>query len=89
MFTEAVLSNDNQYTSFSYNGSVIRFRTSPYLECYTKVVEWDHGYIVVGARYTKIGEVEDYIDLIPILNNLYIDAEDFLKNIKEVRIHND
>ena len=31
-------------------------------------------------------EVEDYIDLIPILENLYIDADSFLEPIKEVEI---
>lgn len=29
---------------------------------------------------------EEYIDLIPILKNLYIDAAHFLKPIKEVRL---
>lgn len=29
---------------------------------------------------------EEYIDLIPILENLYFDVDEFLKPIKEVRI---
>ena len=29
---------------------------------------------------------EEYIDLLPILNNLYINAQEFLKPIKEVAI---
>jgi len=31
-------------------------------------------------------ETEEYIDLIPILENLYFDADEFLKPIKEVGI---
>lgn len=52
----------------------------------TKIVEWDNGYLVVMAKYKEKPEVEEYIDLIPILNMLYYDTERFLKPIKEVRI---
>ena len=38
------------------------------------------------AKYQGMDEVEKYIDLIPILENLYYDVETFLKPIKEVRI---
>ena len=38
------------------------------------------------AKYQGMDEVEKYIDLIPILENLYYDVETFLKSIKEVRI---
>ena len=31
---------------------------------------------------------EEYIDLIPILNNLYIDADAFLKPIRKVELYN-
>jgi len=60
--------------------------TSNRLERYTKVVEWDHGYLVVMAKYKNIGEVEEYIDLIPILNKLYYNTDEFLKAIKCVKI---
>lgn len=83
---EAILSSDRLFTSFVFNGHHIRFRTSPRLERYTKVIEWDNGYIVVMAKYEGSGEEEEYIDLIPILENLYFDAEDFLKPIQKVRI---
>ncbi len=53
---------------------------------YTKIVEWDNGYLVVMAKYKEMPEVEEYMDLIPILNMLYYDTERFLKRIKEVRI---
>lgn len=56
------------------------------MERYTSVVEWDHGYLVVMAKYKNIGEVEEYIDLIPILDKLYYDVEQFLEPIKEVKI---
>ena len=39
------------------------------------------------AKYKEMPEVEEYIDLIPILNMLYYDTERFLKRIKEVRIY--
>ena len=88
MSNEAILSSDNRFTSFEYNHKVIRFRTSPKLEKYTRVIEWDEGYIVVMAMYNGV-ETEEYIDLIPILQNLCIDPHRFLKNIRKVRISYD
>lgn len=85
MKDEAILSSSGEFSSFSYNGRNIRFRTSPRLERYVEVLEWDNGYIVVTARYSGKDE-EEYIDLVPILENLYFDAEEFLKPIKKVRI---
>ncbi len=43
---------------------------------FTEVKEWDNGYIVVMADYEGIGETEEYIDLLPILKNLYIKSYD-------------
>ena len=82
-----VLTNDRKYTIFEFNNQRIRFITSDKLERYTKIVEWDNGYLVVMAKYKEMPEVEEYIDLIPILNMLYYDTERFLKRIKEVRIY--
>ena len=82
----ATLKSNKEYTIFEFGGQIIRFMTSHRLEKYTRIIEWDHGYIVVMAKYAGIGEVEEYIDLIPILENLYYDVDDFLKPIKEVRI---
>ena len=65
---------------------VIRFATSLKLERYTEVKEWDKGYLVVMAKYKNLNEMEEYIDLIPILQNLYYDVDEFLAPIKEVRI---
>ena len=72
---------------FEFNNQSIGFITSDKLERYTKVVEWDSGYLVVMAKYREMLEVEEYIDLIPILNMLYYDTETFLKPIREVKIY--
>lgn len=82
----ALLSSDGEMTSFCYEDQCIRFRTSPKLERYISVKEWDHGYLVVIAKYRGVGEIEDYIDLIPILRNLCIDESSFLKPIKSVKV---
>lgn len=83
---EAILSNDKKFTSFAFDGHNIRFRTSSRLERYTRVVEWDRGYMVVMAKYEGYEEEEEYIDLVPILQNLYFDVDEFLTPIKKVRI---
>ena len=82
----AILKNKDEYTIFKFNNHIIRFMTSSRLEKYTKIIEWDHGYLVVMAKYKNVGEVEEYIDLVPILEKLYYDADEFLKPIKEVKI---
>ena len=82
----AILTNRGEYSIFKFNNQIIRFATSDRLERYTKVKEWDKGYLVVMAKYKEMPEVEEYIDLIPILNMLYYDTETFLKPIKEVKI---
>jgi hypothetical protein len=83
----AILKNSGEFTIFEFNGQVIRFVTSSKLERYTKVLEWDHGYLVVMAKYKNLDEVEEYIDLLPILRRLYYDVDDFLNPIKEIRIN--
>jgi hypothetical protein len=65
----------------------IKFLTSKNLEKYTSIVEWDNGYLVVMSKNYNQEECEDYIDLIPILRNLYMDEEEFLKDIKGVEIY--
>ena len=82
----ALLSNQGDMTSFRYGNSNIRFRTPKRLKRYVDVKEWDNGYIVVMADYEGLGEMEEYIDLLPILKNLYINPETFLKPIKSVKI---
>ena len=82
----ALLSNQGDMTSFRYGNSNIRFRTPKRLKRYVDVKEWDKGYIVVMADYEGLGETEEYIDLLLILKNLYINPETFLKPIKSVKI---
>ena len=85
----AVLTNDGKYTIFEFNNQRVRFVTSDKLERYTKVVEWDNGYLVVMAKYKQNAEPEEeYIDLVPILQNLYFDADKFLEPIKGVKVVN-
>lgn len=84
---EATLSNAGGFTAFSFGGYHIRFKAPYSLERYTDVVKWEDGYLVVMAKYRHNAEPEEeYIDLKPILEGLYIDATSFLKPIKSVRI---
>ena len=84
---EAILSSAGGVTAFSYGGYNIRFKAPYSLERYTDVLKWDDGYLVVLAKYSHNAEPEEeYIDLKPILEGLYIDSEAFLKPIKTVRI---
>ena len=84
---EAVLSSAEGFTAFSFGGYHIRFRAPYSLERYVNVVSWDDGYLVVMAKYRHNAEPEEeYIDLKPILDGLYIDSAAFLKPIKSVRI---
>lgn len=83
----AYLSNEKDMISFQYGKRTIRFRGPYSLERFTEVKEWDNGYMVVMAKYRHNPEPEEeYIDLVPILKNLYIDALQFLKPIKEVSL---
>ena len=90
MSNEVILTNDKQYTVFRYKQYTIRFKSPYSLEKYIQVKEWDRGYLVVMAKYRHNEKPEEeYIDLIPILENLYFDANDFLKPIEKVRISYD
>ena len=86
----ATLSNDGDITIFAYGDRSIRFSTSRHLVRYTKVLEWDNGYIVVMARYDiSPTDEEEYIDLCPSLRKLYIEPQDFLQDIEGVNINYD
>jgi len=83
----AVLSSFDKYTTFSFGGTTLTFRTCNNLDRYTKINLWDNGYLEVMAKYKhKKEEVEEYIDLNPILKNLLMNRDSFLKPIKNVRI---
>lgn len=83
----ALLSNKDGFTVFQFGEHTIRFRAPYSLERYTEIKEWDNGYLVVMAKYTHnaIPE-EEYIDLVPILKNLFFDTTTFLPTIKGVRV---
>ena len=84
---EAILSNAEGFTAFSFGGYNIRFRAPYSLNRYVDVLKWDDGYLVVLAKYNHNDEPEEeYIDLKPILEELYIDPVTFLKPIKSVRL---
>ena len=85
--SEAILNNAGGFTAFSFGGYHIRFKSPYSLERYVDVVDWDNGYLVVLAKYShNVTPEEEYIDLKPILEELYIDPVAFLKPIKRVRI---
>ncbi len=84
----AFLSNDGEYSKFSFNGTTLTFLTSKNLERYTEILKWDNGYLEVMAKNKEKSPHEDYIDLIPILENLYMKPEEFLKDIKRVEVEN-
>ena len=68
----AILSSFDKYTTFSYAGKTLTFRTCDGLEKYTKIQKWDNGYIEVLAKYKDMDhEIEEYIDLEPVLDGLY------------------
>ena len=85
--TTAYLSNNGEYTTFTFGGRTLSFLTSKSLERYTCIKKWDHGYLVVTAKYcNRTEEEEEYIDLIPILKNLQMDIEQFLTPIQNVEL---
>lgn len=84
---QALLSNRDGFTVFQFGKHTIRFRAPYSLERYTEIKEWDNGYMVVMAKYSHNAELEeDYIDLVPILKDLFFDAKAFLNPIKGVRV---
>lgn len=86
----ALLSSEKGYTVFRFDNHVIRFKAPYSLEKYSEIKKWDHGYLVVTAKYMHNNEEEEeYIDLVPVLKNLYFDSSVFLAPIKKVRIADD
>ena len=81
----ARLSSKGEMSCFSFGGRNIRFRTSPRLSRYREVLSWENGFIEVLAEYGDKVE-EEYIDLVSILENLYIDPKSYLASIKKVEV---
>ena len=85
--TTAYLSSEGRYTIFRYRDEMLRFMGPYSLERYDTVTEWDYGYIVVMTKYRHSEDlIEEYIDLIPILENLWMDTDAFLKPIEKVEV---
>lgn len=80
----ATLGYQGNFAVFKYGDRVIRFKAPYSLEKFTDIKEWDNGYLVVMAKYKNKEPEEDYIDIVPILENLYINPDIFLKPIKQV-----
>ena len=79
----AFISNDDNFTIFKYKNYTIRFKAPYSLEKYTDIVGWDDGYLVIMAKYKHNKESEEeYIDLVPILENLYIEPKIFMRSIQ-------
>ena len=83
----AYLSNKGRYIVFSWRNRTIRFMGPYSLQRIERVKEWDNGYLVVDVKYDySTQEIEDYIDLIPVLEKLYINPDQFLTPIKNVEV---
>ena len=83
----ATLSNQGRYTAFRYGDTLLRFIAPKPLERYIEVNEWNRGYLVVMAKYSLYDEpIEEYIDLVPVLESLYMDPEEFCAPIEGVEV---
>ncbi len=82
----AVLTTSGQYTKFLFKDKTITFLHGKDLIGYLDVKEWKDGYLVVDCLGKVKGKYEDYIDLVYILENLYMDPKAFLDGIDKVEI---
>lgn len=85
----AYLSNEGKYSFFRCGKYTFKFRTSERLVKYVAVKEWDDGYIVVDCLHEKLGVIEDYIDLAPMMDNLFLNADEIFTPIRKVEIEDD
>ena len=84
----AYLSSHDEYTTFSVGDVTIKFFTGKGLKKYIRVKDWksEKGYLVVECENRDLSVEEDYIDLVPIMKNLYMDPNTILKGVREVRL---
>lgn len=81
----AYLRNDGRMVFFSFGGKTIRFLGAKCLRRFVGIRKWHAGYIEVMSD--NGGRVEeDSIDLVPILENLYMDPVQYLKPIRKVEL---
>ena len=86
----AFLSSKGSYTTFNFGKDTLTFIAPYSLERYIQVIEWDKGYLVVLTKYAHSSDpIEEYIDLIPILKELYMDPDAFLCPIDTVEVQYD
>ena len=57
---KAYLSNEGQYTVFSFGETRLKFIAPYSLERYESVVLWDKGYLVVMAKYAPALQTKGY-----------------------------
>ena len=81
----AALASEKNYTLFSFRDKTLKFRAPRGLRRYLRVNKWNAGYIEVETEYED-GVEEEYIDLGPILRDLFIDSASFLSPIKKVEV---
>ena len=82
----AYLYNDGDYTFFKVGREVVKFRTSPYLENYTEIKEYDDGYMVLMAQLSTLAAPdEDYMDIKGVFEELELDTS-ILSQVSEVII---
>ena len=82
----ALLGNNGRMISFETGGKCVRFLGPKCLRKFQSVKKWHAGYIEVMADYGDRIE-EDYIDLVPIFENLMIDRA-LLDSIDNVEVVN-
>jgi hypothetical protein len=86
----AFLSSEGRYTIFQFGKDRLKFIAPYSLVKYIRIKDWDAGYIVVMTKYSHSeDEIEEYIDLCPILDNLYMDKKRFLEPIRNVEVNYD
>jgi|GEM_PF-572775 len=82
----AYLYNEGDYTFFKVGREIVKFRTSPYLENYTEIKEYDDGYMVLMAQLSTLPVPdEDYFDIKGVFNELELDTS-VLSQVSEVII---
>ena len=82
----ARLGNNGRMISFNVGEKCIRFLGPKCLKKIKAVKKWNAGYIEIMADYGNRIE-EDYIDLVPIFDNLMID-KNLLNTIEKVEMIN-
>ena len=83
----AYLSNEGAMMVFTFGDQRIRMLGPKCLKKIVSVKKWDKGYVEMMMDYGEVGHnEEDYLDLLPVLDNLYIDSDKFLAPIKRVEV---